>query len=144
MDRFSTRTAQQGSGQNYMEGLININTAGQPVLELLPGMTPEIASALIAARGQLEPAQLQNAAWPLATGLVDTDTFHRMAPMITIKSYQYHVEILGYADHVNLFRRQEWIIEMIGPLAQIKYSRDLTPLGRAWPVDDDSIVVTNR
>jgi hypothetical protein len=30
---------------------------------------------------------------------------------------------------------------MIGPLAQVKYHRDLTRLGMAWPIDDENALV---
>jgi len=33
---------------------------------------------------------------------------------------------------------------MVGPLAQVKYRRDLTRLGMAWPIDDESILVNGQ
>lgn len=139
MDRFTTR---QQVGAEGIEGLININTAPTRVLAVLPGLTPESIAALVDARKTLSPQQLATTAWPLTSGAVDPVTFGRIAPYITTKAYQFHVEVLGYADHLKIARRYEWIVEMLGPLPQVRYQRDLTSLGFSWPVDDDSVVVT--
>ncbi|MBU0641484.1 MAG: general secretion pathway protein GspK [Planctomycetes bacterium] len=140
LDRFSTRAANES--QQVIEGLININTAPAIVLELLPGLDAESAGMLVATRRDLDREALRTPAWALTSSVVGLAAFHQMAPYVTTKAHQFHVEVLGYADHARLSRRTEWIIEMAGPLAQIKYTRDLTSLGMAWPVDDDTIVVT--
>jgi type II secretory pathway component PulK len=139
MDGLTVRDPQQAA-QGGIQGLININTASATVLSLLPGMTAENVAALIAARTTASPEVLRSTAWPVTTGAIDTATFHAIAPYITVKAYQFHVEAVGYADHCRTARRLEWIIEMQGPLAQVKYQRDLTSLGIGWPVDRDSIV----
>lgn len=142
MDRFSTVAIAQG-GPQLLAGRININTAPYQVLVLVPGMTAEVAAAIIATRSTLEAEDLATTAWPMVAQIVDLATFQQIAPAITTKAYQFHIEVIGYADHVQLFRRYEWIIEMVGPLAQIKYRRDLTRLGFAWPLDDDTVIVND-
>lgn len=139
MDRFTTR---QQVGAEGIAGLININTAPTRVLALLPGITPEGVAAMADARKTLSAAQLATTAWPLTSGAVDPVTFGRIAPYITTKAYQYRVEVVGYADHLRIARRYEWIVEMLGPLPQIRYQRELTARGFSWPVDDESVVVT--
>ncbi|MFN0135649.1 MAG: hypothetical protein ACKVS9_05965 [Phycisphaerae bacterium] len=141
MDRFTTRQGQQGS-PTLIEGMVNINTAPARVLSLIPGITPDAVGAIIATRQAADPATLATTAWPLVSGAVDAPTFRRIAPYITTKSYQFHVEVVGYADHAKLMRRFEWVIEMIGPLAQVKYFRDLSSLGLSWPLDTEVQVVT--
>jgi DNA uptake protein ComE-like DNA-binding protein len=129
----------QGQSQSQgIPGLININTASRRVLALIPGITPEAVEAIINGRPGLTAEAARTPAWLLSAG-VDTATFHAIAPWITTKSYQYHVEVLGYADHNRVMKRCEWIIEMIGPVAQVRYFRDLTALGMAWPIDDEDI-----
>lgn len=134
MERFTLRDPQQAAQPIY--GLININTAPRPVLRLVPGIDEEIADLLIASRRD-EPEGLTTTAWPLTRELVDGATFRRMAPAITTKAYQQRIEVVAYADHTPLWRRAEYIVELAGPLMQIRYRRDLTPLGAAWPVDRD-------
>jgi type II secretory pathway component PulK len=139
MDRLSVVPPQQA--QQGLIGLININTAPRRVLELVPGMPAQAAELIVNTRGTLDAATLTTTAWPLTTGTVDSATFKQIAPYITTKAYQFHVEVIGYADHAKLMRRYEWVIEMIGPLAQVKYHRDLTRLGMAWPIDDENALV---
>jgi hypothetical protein len=104
-------------------------------------MPAQAAELIVNTRGTLDAATLTTTAWPLTTGTVDSATFKQIAPYITTKAYQFHVEVIGYADHAKLMRRYEWVIEMIGPLAQVKYHRDLTRLGMAWPIDDENALV---
>ena len=108
------------------------------MLSLIPGITPEAVEAIIAARPALTPTAARTPAWLLSAG-VDTATFHAIAPFITTKAYQYRVEVLGYADHNRVVKRCEWIIEMVGPVAQVRYFRDLTALGLGWPIDDEYV-----
>lgn len=143
MDRFTTRPPQDG-GSAMMSGLVNINAAPYRVLLLVPHMTPEAAAAIVATRGKASAQDLRTTAWPLTAGVVDPITYKAVAPYVTTKAYQVHVEVIGYADHSNVFRRCEWLVEMIGSLAQVRYFRDLTPLGRAWPVDDDTVQTSTR
>ena len=139
MDYFSTRPLEQ-AGQP-IEGLININVAPFNVLMVIPHMTAEAAAAIVSARSELDAETLRSPAWPLTTGTLDAAVFKAIAPYITTRAYQFHVEVLGYGDHVKVTRRLEWVIEMIGPLAQIKYHRDLTRLGPAWPIDEENVIV---
>lgn len=137
MDRFTARAPQQT--QEGIVGLVNINTAPSLVLSLIPEITPEAVAGIIAMRRQLDPAALRTTAWPMVTGAVDPYTYKRIAPYITTKAYQVRVEVVGYADHSKVMRRMEWIVEMLGPLAQVRYHRDLTSLGLGWPIDDDDL-----
>lgn len=141
MDRFTVR---RDAGAEGIRGLININTADPRVLALIPGITPEAIAGIVQTRTTLPPDQLQTTAWPLVSQAVDTKTFQQIAPFITAKAYQFHVEALGYADHAKIAKRCEWIIEMIGPVPQVKYYRDLTSLGMAWPIDREQVTVTTR
>ncbi|RMF76139.1 MAG: hypothetical protein D6744_12590 [Planctomycetota bacterium] len=140
MDRFSVRPP--NAAAQPIVGLINVNTAPSRVLSLVPGMTAEMVVKILDGRLELEPDAAKTTAWLLTQGVLTPTEYRRIAPYITTKAYQIHVEIVGYADHRKAFYRGEWIIEMLGPLAQVKYHRDLTRLGLAWPVDDDTIVVT--
>ncbi len=139
MDRFTVRGVEQA--QQPIVGLIHVSTAPARVLGLIPGMNPEILQKIMATRAELGAEELRTTAWPLVYGGLSADEFRQIAPFITTKSVQFHVEVLGYADHLKAFRRGEWVIEMIGPLPQVKYHRDLTRLGMAWPIDDDEVVV---
>ena len=140
MDRFSVRPAEQV--QQPIVGLINVNTAPARVLAVVPGMTGEMIAKVLDGRLDIDPATAKTPAWLVTSDVLTPQEFRRIAPFITTKAYQIHIEIVGYADHRKVFHRAEWIVEMLGPLAQVKYQRDLTRLGLAWPIDDDTIVVS--
>jgi DNA uptake protein ComE-like DNA-binding protein len=142
MDRLTLR--KQELAKEPIFGLININAAPLRVLRTIPGMTEEAAVALVAGRKEVAPELLGNPAWPVIAETIDRATYKRIAPYITTKAYQFHVEIVGYADHLKLAQRLEWIIEMVGPLAQVKYHRDLTRLGVGWPLDIESVIVQSE
>jgi len=142
MDRLTIRPQQQS--QEPVLNLININAAPARVLMTIPGMTGDAAGAIIAARREVDAELLSTPAWPVITETIDAGTFKRIAPYITTKAYQFHVEVIGYADHLKIAKRMEWIIEMVGPLAQIKYHRDLTRLGLAWPLDIENVIVESE
>lgn len=137
MDRFSVVPPNEVA--QGLRGLINVNTAPARVLMAVPGVTPDLAQLLVETRAQLPAEALRTPAWPLTFGATDAATFYLMAPYLTTKAYQYHVEVLGYADHNQAVVRIEWIIDMIGPLAQVRYRRDLTALGLGWPIDNEEV-----
>ncbi|MGE3181929.1 MAG: hypothetical protein AB7N71_09880 [Phycisphaerae bacterium] len=116
LDAFSLQNPQTVN-QTGIVGLININAAPPQVLAIIPGITPDLVSSIVATRATLTPQDLRTPAWLVTSGLVDTITFHQIAPYVTTKAYQFHVEIVGYADHTKAAHRVEWIIEMIGPIA---------------------------
>lgn len=137
VDRFSVLSTEQTSAG--IAGLININTAPARVLALIPGISADVAATLVETRNGLDAEQLRTPAWPITSEAVDVATFHALAAYTTTKAYQFHVEVLGYADHVQASSRIEWIVEMAGPIAQVRYRRNLSRLGWAWPVDDVEI-----
>lgn len=139
VDRISIRSPQVA--QQPVEGLINLNAAPRRVLRAIPGMSEEAVAAIVAYR-QLNPGSLRTIAWPLEAGLISPERWQTIAPYLTTNAYQFHVEIVAYADHTPLRRRFEWILEMIGPLAQIRYHRELTRLGSSWPLDRELPEVT--
>jgi type II secretory pathway component PulK len=139
MDRLTVRAPQEIGQPIY--GLINVNAAPIRVLLTIPGMTEEAAATIVAGRREVDAELLRTPAWLVITETLDVATFKEIAPYITTKSYQFHVEVIGYADHLKVAKRLEWVIEMVGPLAQIKYHRDLTRLGLAWPLDDETVIV---
>ncbi len=126
------------------EGLVNVNTAPLRVLQALDGMPPGAAEAIVALRQELTPEALKSSEWLVTSGAIDPATYAQIKDRITTRALQFHVEILGYGDHTKLARRYEWIIEMRGSVAQVLYHRDLTGLGFAWPIDDETLVVKGR
>jgi hypothetical protein len=125
-------------------GLVNVNTAPLRVLQALDGMPPGGAEAIVAMRQELSGDVLKSPDWIVTSGAVDSGTYDQIKDRITTHSMQFHVEIVGYGDHTKVARRYEWIIEMRGTVAQVLYHRDLTGLGFAWPIDDETMIVKGQ
>jgi hypothetical protein len=125
-------------------GLVNVNTAPLRVLQALDGMPEGGAEAIVAIRQELAADVLQSPDWIVTSGAVDAATYDQIKDRITTRALQFHVEIVGYGDHTKLARRYEWIIEMRGTVAQVLYHRDLTGLGFAWPIDDETTIVKGK
>lgn len=130
------------NGMSFMLGRVNVNAAPERVLRILDGMTPDAAARIVGARKEQAPEALASPNWLATAGALDPATLSALQNRITTTALQFHVEAVGYADHTRLSRRLEWIIEVRGPVIQVLYHRDLTALGFAWPVDDDSVITT--
>lgn len=130
-----------GDDANQVIGKINVNTAPVQVLQVLDGMTTDATERIVSMRDEMEPSALQDAQWLVTSGALDAETYQSVQDRLTTNAFQFRVEILGYADHVKLMQRYEWVLEMRGPLAQVLYFRDLSHLGFAWRIDDDTLVL---
>jgi type II secretory pathway component PulK len=121
-------------------GRINVCTAPRAVLATIPHLSTAEVDAIIAARRQLSgdekvtPAWLQKVLGPRKfRDLLDGNyTDLPAGGIITAKSSVYHVESLGYADHVGVVERLDVVFEMRGPIPQVLYQRNLTGLGPAY------------
>jgi type II secretory pathway component PulK len=123
--------------QQKIEGLVNVNTAPFPVLTALPGVTEEIAQAIIEARDRLEGEEKASTAWLLEQEVMDAATFVQVSPFITTRAQQFTIESLGHADHMGMISRLEVVVDMLGPMPQTIRYRDITHLGQAYPIRKD-------
>jgi DNA uptake protein ComE-like DNA-binding protein len=70
-------------------GLVNINTAGAQVLTCLPGMTPELAQAVVSYRRSI--GFFPNVAWLLKTPGMSRELFKPMAGRVTARSETFRI-----------------------------------------------------
>lgn len=118
-------------------GRVNVNTASPVVLRAVlgsAGIDPGQAANLVATRQELTGGQKRTIAWLAVDAGLSAETFAEAAKVLTASPRQFHVESLGYAEHVGVFCRLEAIIEMRGQAAAVVYLRDLTSLGMGYPV----------
>ncbi len=113
-------------------GLININTASPTVLRTLPSLEEEDIQLLLEARAEVPSEERVDLGWVAA--IVGAEKFKAIEPLLTVRAMRFHVEVVGYGDHLGTMTRLESILEMRGPVAQIIYLRDLTNLGTSYPV----------
>jgi type II secretory pathway component PulK len=125
--------------QQKLVGLININTAPLLVLKTLPDLTDEQIVALIEQRKELDAETKATTAWLVTEEVIDLTAYAAIAPFITARAQQFTIESLGYADHLGMVTRLQVVVDMVGPLAQTIYYRDITQLGGRYPIREEDL-----
>jgi hypothetical protein len=126
------------SRDQFLEGRVNINQARPEVLVGLPGMTPELVEAIIAAQSSMgiafsgPAAERSTAGWLLIEGLVDLDQMRELDRFITARGDTYRVQVVGHFDAGGPATRLEAIIDAAESPAKVVFLRDLTELGRGY------------
>ena len=110
-------------------GLINVNVAGETVLSALPGMDAASARSIVDRRGDLDAETKTNLAWLYTQDAVDADTFKAVAPLLTTRGYQFHVQCVGFGNPIGRYCVLEAIVDVAGSAPRIVYLRDITRLG---------------
>jgi type II secretory pathway component PulK len=110
---------------------INVNTAPQTLLMVLPGVTAEDAAASIAARANLDPlsAEYRTGAWLHTQAGMRMEIFKNIETYITGYTQTYRIQSIGYFARGGPVARVEAVIDTNGGQPRIVYYRDLTELG---------------
>jgi DNA uptake protein ComE-like DNA-binding protein len=133
MDQLSTRRP----AERRIPGLINVNTAPRQVLECLGELNGEQIQSILALRETLDAETLSTPAWLVTAGAVDVETFDKIATNLTSRGQQFSIESLGYGDHIGMVTRLQVVVDMVGPIAQTIYYRDLSYLGGSYPIREE-------
>ncbi len=115
-------------------GLIDVNTAPAEVLRCVPHLTAQMVDDIVTQRAALDSTAKRTPAWLLIHNVVDEETMAEVIPFVTTRGFQFEVESVGFATHVGTVSRIQAALQMRGPVAQIIYYRDLTPLGVGYPL----------
>ncbi|MFO1497707.1 MAG: type II secretion system protein GspK [Verrucomicrobiota bacterium] len=129
LDRFTTSTTER------QPGLVNINTASAVVLRTLPGIDEALADAIVAARRNLRAEQRRTTAWLYQEGLMDAVQFKKTSPYLTARSFQFHLQVVGYGLPSGRYRVLEAVIDVAGKQPAIAYLRDITRLGLPFAIE---------
>ena len=127
LDRFTTDAKQIHPER------VNINTAPASILAQVEGIDEALANTIVSARQGLSPEASRSIAWLLEESLLDVGQFRQIEPLITARSFQFHVQVIGYALPSGRYRVLEAIVDLIGPEPRVLYLRDLTKLGAPYP-----------
>ena len=133
------RTTLAPAEQQVVTGLINVNTAPPIVLRCVDGLNMEQVEAIVAARSRVSSEDKRTTAWLLEREVVDLATFERIDSQITARAQQFTIESLGYADHVGIVTRLQVVVDLLGPIAQTIYYRDLSYLGSHYPIREEDL-----
>jgi hypothetical protein len=117
---------------SFTDGLVNVNTASQPVLECIPGLT-NYAAQMITYR-ESNPAKLTTVAW-VADVIGDADALIA-GPYITTRSFQYTADIAAVGHHDRGYQRVRYVFDTSEGAPIIIRRQDLTHLG--WALGSDT------
>jgi type II secretory pathway component PulK len=93
-----------------LEGLININTAPKEVLSCLPGMTDRLAEDILSRRGADQQA-FSSAADIVSLEGMNLDTFTKLLPLVTVRSYAFEGLAVGYLPSRKAYASIEGVID---------------------------------
>jgi len=123
-------TAKNGA---FVTGLVNVNTASATVLACIPGIGPDKAASLIAARAtQTTPPE--NLAWVVP--ILGEAGSIAAGPYLTANSYQLSADAAAVGRYGRGYRRTRFVIDNSTGTPRIVYRRNMAPLG--WALGSDA------
>jgi type II secretory pathway component PulK len=133
-------------GDEPVAGRININQAPRVVLRCLlratPGIAEESAEQLVDQIISKQPIDFSTASpdrqyptWLLSEGIVDLKTMKAILPLVNTGGSVYRVEAVGFFDGGGPTARIEAVVDAGKKPASIVFWRELTYLGRAYPLE---------
>jgi type II secretory pathway component PulK len=117
---------------------INVNTAPQAVLSLLPGLSDSDVQSILDHRPNPADADppdpiFQTPAWLITEANFNPKQVQTLDRYITARSQVYRVQSLGYFEGGGPAARIEAVIDTNGGRPRVVYWRDLTELGKGFP-----------
>jgi competence ComEA-like helix-hairpin-helix protein len=106
-----------------LRGLININTASLEVLACLPGISRELAQAIISFRQS--NGFFPNIAWLLKVQGFNRDLFKQVAPRVTARSETYRILCEGKVNSTGVRQRVQEIVHIgLREVTTLSYRED--------------------
>jgi type II secretory pathway component PulK len=107
-------------------GLVNLNTASEPVLGCLVGT--DKAAAIVSARLS-RPDTTRDITWAMEA--LGDDGIELFGAHFTGSSYQFSADVAAVGRHGRGYRRARAVIDLTGTTPKVIYRRNLAPLGWA-------------
>jgi hypothetical protein len=132
-----TLTVVEGS---EIRGRLNVNQARLEALYGVPGVTEEIAQAIVSSSMIDESGSpitdeigiRSTTGWLVSSGIVDLPTMVELDRFLTAKGHVYRTQIVGYFEEGGGYTRLEAVIDATESPAKIISLSDLTELGRGY------------
>jgi competence ComEA-like helix-hairpin-helix protein len=106
-----------------LAGAININTARLEVLACLPGVSPELAQAIISFRQS--SGFFPNIAWLLKVPGMSSDIFKRVAPLVSARSETFRIISEGRINSSGVRQRIQEIVHIgLHDITTVSYRED--------------------
>jgi competence ComEA-like helix-hairpin-helix protein len=120
MDIADDLTARSGED---LAGAININTASLQVLACLPGVSPELAQAIISFRQS--SGFFPNTAWLLKVPGMSHDIFKQVAPLVSARSETFRIIAEGRINSSGVRQRIQEIVHIgLHDMTTLSYRED--------------------
>ncbi len=126
---------------SFTDGLVNVNTAKEQVLECIPGIGIDYAAAMVSYR-ESNPSKLATVAW-VADVIGDTNSL-TAGPYITTRSYQYTADIAALGHHNRGYQRVKFVFDTSEGVPILLRRQDLTHLGWALGKDTRTELLASR
>jgi len=118
------------SSDQYLMGLVNVNTASAKVLACIPGLDSASAEKLVDARRDKTSDELKCIAW--VVGILDDNACIQAGPYLTTRSYQFRADIAAVGENGRGYRRSLMVFDTSGggdPV--VIYRKDMSRFGWA-------------
>ncbi|MBW3597194.1 MAG: general secretion pathway protein GspK [Planctomycetes bacterium] len=131
----------------WIPGRINVNQAPRTLLLGVPGLSEEIVDTIIAERQMEDPGEDPNRrfeTWLLTSGIVTLGEMKALSAILTAGGDVYRAQVVGYYEDGAAAARSEVIIDATQSTPRILFWRDITHLGRGYPLDILGIETTDE
>jgi len=119
-------------------GRININLASRTVLAGIPEMPEEAVDMILSQRPE-DPTQAEemyrHETWILGNGLVTLEQMKKLMPYVCGGGSVFRAQVVGYFDRGGPAARIEAVIDASSQPGRIVFWRDMTHLGRGYPLE---------
>ncbi len=118
---------------------VNVNTASQTVLSCLPGLTSDDVQTIVANQPPLASSvqgdsTYNTPAWLVTNCNISISKMKTLEKYITARTQVYRVQSLGYSSGGGPVSRVEGVIDSNQGRPRVLYLRDLSELGKGFPV----------
>lgn len=113
----------------YIEGLVNINTASEQVLICVPGIDDESARLIVSSRQDKTSEERQSLAW--IAGVLEASSCIEAGPHLTTRTYQFRLDVAALGRNGHGYRRDLMIMDTSEDNANVIYRKNLQRQGWA-------------
>jgi len=123
-----------------IKGRVNINQASPEVLLGIPGMTTELADAIVATRSARVPSDdpldiYRTTGWLLIENIVDLESMRLLDEYMTVRGDIFRMQIVGYSDRPGPITRLEAVVNAAEDIPKVTFLRNLSDLGPGFQSD---------
>ncbi len=132
MDVLATDTA------SAIPGRLNINEAPAELVAAIPGMPTEAVDAILSRRQAAvdsDGSDLRHPTWLLTEGIVELEQMKELLPFVTGGGSVYRAQVVGFFDQDGPAARIEAVFDATQRPARIVSWRELSLLGRGFPLE---------